>query len=154
MNRSLLLSISVIAACALTNANAADTPTRKPGLWETTIHSGTHQSVLHACVGNAAEQAKANTEALNSMKSMCSKQDVRMVDGKLVGDSVCTIGGSQATIHATTTFSGDAVAHTSERNEGTSSYSPPLFGQAKAVTITDSKWVGPCKPGQKPGMVP
>ena len=153
MNRSLLLSISVIAACASTSANAVETPTRKPGLWEVTIHTGTDQTVLRACVGNAADQAKANAEAINSTKSMCSRQDMHMVDGKLVSDTVCTIGGSHAVIHGTTAFSGDAVAHTAEHNESTSTYSPPLAGQAKTITTTDSKWVGPCSPGQKPGMV-
>ena len=153
MNRSLLLSLSVIAACAFTSANAVDAPTRKSGLWEVTTRTGTDQTVLRACVGNAAEQAKANAEALNMMKSMCTKQDLRMAAGKLISDSVCTLAGSKAIIHATTTFSGDAIAHTAEHNEGTSTYSPPLAGQSKATTVTDSKWVGSCKPGQKPGMV-
>lgn len=153
MNRSLLFSLSVIAICALTSANAVDAPARKSGLWEITTRTGTDQTVLRTCVGNATEQSKANAEALGSMKSMCSKQDLRMVDGKLISDSVCTVGGSRATIHATTTFSGDAVAHTIEHNEGTSTYSPPLAGQAKATTVTDGRWVGPCKPGQQPGMV-
>ena len=153
MKLALLLSIGVITSCAFSDANAVDAPPRKSGLWEVTTRTGAHQTVLHTCVGNAAEQVKANAEALNSMKSMCSKQDVRMVGGKLVGDSLCNLAGSTATIHATTTFSGDRFAHTAEHNEGTSTYSPPLSGQSQATTVTESKWVGSCKPGQKLGMV-
>jgi len=153
MNRFLQLSLSVIAACAFSNANAVDAPTRKAGLWEVTTRTGTQQTVLRACVGNAAEQVKANAEALNSMKSMCSKQDMRMIAGKLISDSECNLAGSKASIHATTTFSGDAVAHTAEHNEGTSTYSPPLAGQSKATTLTESKWVGPCQSGQIPGQI-
>lgn len=32
-----------------------------------------------------------------------------------------------------------------------SSYSPPLGGRSEANTLIETKWVGPCKPGQKPG---
>ncbi len=153
MNRFLQLSVGVIAACAFLNANAVDTPTRKAGLWEVTVRTGTHQTVLRTCVGNAAEQVKANAEALNAMKSMCSKQYTRMVAGKLISDSICNVAGSKASIHSTTTFSGDAVAHTAEHNEGTSTYSPPLAGQSGATTVTESKWAGPCQSGQKPGQI-
>ncbi|MCY1510598.1 hypothetical protein D9M68_449800 [compost metagenome] len=78
---------------------------------------------------------------------MCSKQDLRLEGVKLVIDSVCKIGPTTATSRAVMT--GDFSS--AYRVESKSTYSPPLMGRTEGTSVVDAKWVGPCKPGQKPG---
>lgn len=68
------------------------------------------------------------------MKQNCSKYEKREEGGKWVVDSTCTFAGTKVTGHTVTTVDGDAALHTT------------------GTTNADSRWIGACKPGQKPGM--
>ena len=46
-------------------------------------------------------------------------------------------------------FSGD----TAYRMDMLSTYNPPMMGMKEARTTVEAKWLGACKPGQKPGDV-
>lgn len=82
-------------------------------------------------------------------KEMCSKNEMSREGNKLHMHSVCKFGETRATTKGTAVFSGD----TGYRMETNSSYSPPLMGMREAKTLIEAKWLGPCKPGQKPGDV-
>jgi hypothetical protein len=34
-----------------------------------------------------------------------------------------------------------------------STYEPPMHGMRESSSLVDVKWLGPCKPGQKPGDI-
>ncbi|RIX75487.1 DUF3617 domain-containing protein [Acidovorax cavernicola] len=148
-----LFSIAV-AACLLAGpALAIDYPARKPGLWEIQTGEG-GATTAKAAPGQTIQQCidAATDKAMREMgqgmgKDMCSKQDLRLEGVKLVIDSVCKIGSSTATSRAV--MSGDFSS--AYRVESKSTYNPPLMGRTEGTSVIDAKWVGPCKPGQKPG---
>ncbi len=79
------------------------------------------------------DAARAKKDAY--MKANCSRLDTRQEGGKWVSDSTCTSpAGTTVAGHTVTTMDGDAAIHTA------------------GTTIADSNWLGPCKPGQKPGV--
>ncbi len=141
------------AACLLVGpAFAIDYPARKPGLWE--IKTGEGGASTGTAPGQTIQQCidAATDKAMREMgqgmgKDMCSKQDLRLEGVKLVIDSVCRIGPTTATSRAV--MSGDFSS--AYRMESKSTYSPPLMGRTEGTGLIEAKWVGPCKPGQKPG---
>lgn len=133
MKRYLPLSLTVILACACASANAIDPPKRKPGLWEINMQTGNFKRVTQMCVDPASE-AKSNATTAEYLKQNCSKNELRMEGGKLISDSECTFAGQKVTGHTVTTYNGENAY----RTEGT--------------TTVDAKWLGPCKPGQVPGV--
>ena len=146
---------SVAAACMVAGAIASgsafaiDYPARKPGLWEIQTGDATGKGAgqtIQQCIDAASD--KTLREMGQGMgKDLCSKQELRLESGKLVMDSVCKIGTTTATSHAV--MSGDFS--TAYRMESRSTYSPPLMGRTEGTSLMEAKWVGPCKPGQKPG---
>ena len=142
--------IAVLAICACASVSASEYPTRKPGMWEMTMHGesfpgGSSRSSL--CV-DAATEASNNATTDAYMKSNCSKFDTRKVGDSWIIDSVCTLGGTHAVTHQVTTLTSEDAYHT----DGTSTYDPPLQGKSNAVMSIDGKWLGACKPGQTPGV--
>ena len=153
MNIRLSAVVACLAAGALAMpALALDFPARKPGLWE--IRTGDGSGGKDAAAGHTMQQCidAASDKALRDMgqgmgKDLCSKQELSSDGGKLVMDSVCKIGTTTATSHAVMT--GDFSS--TYRMESKSTYSPPLMGRTEGTSVMEAKWVGPCKPGQKPG---
>ncbi|MGF6350794.1 DUF3617 domain-containing protein [Variovorax sp. W2I14] len=147
---------SVAAACMVATglgagaAFALDYPVRKPGLWEMQTSDGPGSKgspqAIQQCIDAATDKILRDM-GQGMGKDMCAKQDMRMEGGKLVIDSVCKIGQTTATSQAVMT--GDLS--TAYRLESKSTYSPPLMGRAGATTVVEARWVGPCKPDQKPG---
>ena len=145
-----VFSIAVLVSCACASVGASEYPTRKPGLWETTMQGenlpgGSRRSSL--CVDAASEASNnATTEAY--MKSNCSAFDIRKEGDAWIADSECTLAGTRITSHQVTTMHGEDAYHT----DGSSAYAPPLQGKSSATTTIDGKWLGACKPGQTPGV--
>jgi hypothetical protein len=149
MKAYVVFPITVLAICARPSIGASEYPTRKPGLWETTMQGesfpGGRRSSL--CVDAAFEASNnATTEAY--MKSSCSKFDTRKEGNTWIIDSACTLGGIHTVTHQVTNMISVDAYHT----DGTSTYDPPLQGKSKAVMTIDGKWMGACKPGQTPGV--
>ncbi len=149
------IRLSAVAACmvaAALPAFAIDFPARKPGLWE--IQTGGSGDSAGKSAGHTMQQCidAASDKALREMgqgigKDLCSKQELKLESGKLVMDSVCKIGNSTATSHAVMT--GDFSS--TYRMESKSSYNPPLMGRSEGTAVMQAKWIGPCKPDQRPG---
>ncbi|MET3497210.1 DUF3617 domain-containing protein [Variovorax boronicumulans] len=146
------IAVACMAACTIAagSAFATDYPPRKPGLWEIKTGDGTAGKAagqtIQQCIDAASDKALRDM-GQGMGKDMCARQDLRTEGGKLVMDSVCKIGTTTATSRAVMT--GDFSA--SYRMESTSTYNPPLMGRTEGSSVMEARWVGPCKPGQKPG---
>jgi hypothetical protein len=83
-------------------------------------------------------------------KQICTKQDVQKTATGYVTDSVCSVAGVSMTTHADIVGdfnSGYTLTSTSHSDKG------PTGKPLDATTKIEAKWVGDCKPGQKPGDI-
>ncbi|WJR79602.1 DUF3617 family protein [Bradyrhizobium sp. NP1] len=141
------------ACCALIGASVArgdEMPVRKAGLWEMKIVKVGSQSpdmTMQHCTDETTD--KDMTNAVSPLaKQVCSKQEVRKTATGYVSDSVCSVGGLSMTSHAEIT--GDfSSAYTVK----TSSHIDRAGSQQDNLTTIEAKWLGACKPDQKPGDV-
>ena len=133
-------------------ANAADElPIRKAGLWEIKmVRTGSPipAITMQHCT-DATTDRQMNGAAGPMAQQTCSKQDIRKTATGYVTDSVCTAAGLKITAH------GDVVG------DFNSAYTVTVVshsegGPAGARDTTskiEAKWLGACKPDQKPGDV-
>ena len=147
MRRAALALCPLLFAAGL--AGAADSPARKSGLWEMTNNmSGPQQmtTTMQQCVDEKTDKL---AEQPGDMKQNCTKNDISRSGGKVVVDSVCKFEGTTATTHAE--FSGDFGSN--YRGDIKTTYNPPMHGMKDSQMVIAAKWLGPCKPGMKPGDV-
>jgi hypothetical protein len=83
-------------------------------------------------------------------KEMCSKQDIQKTATGYVSDSVCGIAGMSITSHAEIT--GDFNSAYTVKSTAHSERGPTGVPRDSTTTI-EAKWLGACKPDQKPGDV-
>lgn len=130
-------------------AAAADMPKRKAGLWEINTQMagqpshGPIQQCIDANTDNIMQQQAAKSEF------KCSVMDMKRQGDKTLMHSVCKIEATTATTDAVISGNFDS----GYRNDMTIRYDPPMMGMATAKMTQEAKWLGPCKPGQKPGDV-
>jgi len=150
-----LVSVSravLVAGCSillLPPALGQDMPKRKPGLWQQTVTMsgpGMPPQTMSMCTDEKtdsliSEQAGANKN--------CSQQSVRRQGSAYVVDAVCKDGST--TVRTQGTFTGDFTARYS--GDLRTTFDPPMHGMKEMNQKIDARWVGPCKPGQKPGDV-
>lgn len=150
--QSRLCLFAVIAAVSFlvaATAHAADIGRRKAGLWEI------HTSVPGMPDGGMRMQQCADGKTDDIMQQgmagaadmKCSRQDIKREGGRMIVDSVCRMGTTTATTRAVFTGSFDS----NYRAEIKSTYEPPVMGMKEGTVVLQAKWLGPCKPGQKPG---
>ena len=75
--------------------------------------------------------------------------DVSRGAGKVTIHSLCKLEGTTATTDAV--ISGDFDS--SYRNDMQIRYNPPQHGMSEMKMTQEARWIGPCKPGQKPGDI-
>ncbi len=128
----------------------AGTPQRKPGLWEIKMQvPGMPQPMLsQQCIDEKTDDLM-HSQGPDRSRQQCRRNTMRRVGDKVIVESVCTIDGSTATTSAV--FSGDFSRH--YRGEISATFSPPLDGMKSSKQTLEAKWLGPCRPGQKPGDV-
>lgn len=139
-----------LALSATAFAAPKDMPSRKPGLWETKMQvPGMPQPMLsQQCIDEKTDdlmQQRGQAQA----KQQCSKNTMRKDGDKVIVESVCKFDGTTAT--TTAIFSGDFTR--SYRGEINTTYAPPMHGMKSSKQTLEAKWLGACKPGQKPGDV-
>jgi hypothetical protein len=138
-DRSLLLALTVLVASA--PAYAADFPTRKDGVWETTMTmNGGEPMVQKMCFTPEVEKKVQATKA-----EACSRYEVRQEGASWIVDSTCSVLGKVVTGRVVTT--GDFTSRiradvTSTGADGT-----------KSTMTLDSRWLRPCGPNDKPGAI-
>lgn len=142
MRSHAMLPLAALMIGAFASASASEFPVQKPGLWETT-ETGDNARHLSTCVGDAAAQAKTFAQIEAMQNKNCSKHEMRKVGDKWIGDSVCNYYpvGTHIINHMVSTVSENAT-HT----DLSTTYEP---SGKKGHETLDSKWVGPCKPGEK-----
>ena len=150
MKSRIAFLIAALSLGSVVSATALELPEQKPGLWQTTMKGekvpGGSRS-YNMCL-DAASLADAKASADAHLKNDCSKSDVHMQGSTWISESTCTFSGTHVVGHTETTYSGDNAFHT----EVTSSSDSPKHGKTTSVMTVDSKYLGPCAPGQKPGV--
>jgi hypothetical protein len=145
------LAASLAALLLAASVRAEDLPERKPGLWEMKIArngSGLPEMTMQHCT-DATTDKDMNNVVSPMAKQVCSRQDVQKTATGYVADSVCSIAGGTMTSHAEITGdfnSAYAIVTTSHTDKGPTNL-------RDLTTHIDAKWLGDCKPGQKPGDI-
>jgi hypothetical protein len=150
-----LLSLS-LSGCALASfavtAIATELPLRKAGLWEMKVvktGSKLPDMTMQHCTDPTTDKEMSNLVSPLA-KQICTKQDVVKTASGYVSDSVCTVSGVSMTTHADIVGdfdSGYTVTSKSHTDKG------PNGAPLDTVTTIEAKWVGACKPDQKPGDI-
>lgn len=131
---------AIIAGFALAPAFAADFPTRKPGIWETTMSmNGGAPFTNRMCFSPEVEK-----KALETTAAACSRYEVHREGPAWVIDSSCEIGAKVTTGRVVTTGDFTSRIHAEVASESE--------GKKTAMTI-DAKWLRECGPNEKPGAI-
>ncbi|MBI3147280.1 MAG: DUF3617 family protein [Betaproteobacteria bacterium] len=139
-----ILALSLLGAAA---APAFEMPARKPGLWQMSTQSGNNPANVSTLCIDASVGQEMMQMGSAMQKQMCSKHDLTRDGHRVHMHSVCKFGETTAITKGTAVFSGD----TAYRMDMLSTYAPPMMGMKEAKTVLEAKWLGACKPGQKPG---
>jgi hypothetical protein len=102
-------------------------------------------TTMQQCIDQSTDDLMKNNMA-GMEKPSCSKNEMRRDGDKIVSESVCKVGASTATTRAVL----PAISTPAYKADIKSTYEPPLHGMKESTTVIDAKWVGACKPGQKP----
>jgi hypothetical protein len=135
-------------------ASAADVPKRKSGLWEvntqmTGMPAGMPgQGPMQMCIDQASDNVM-NGRSDPRAKADCPVMEVRPGAGKVTVHSVCRHGATTATTDAVITGDFDK----SYRSDMVTRFNPPQNGMKEMKMTQEARWLGPCKPGQKPGDI-
>jgi hypothetical protein len=149
---SLSLGWCLLSALPAFSAAADELPTRKPGLWEMKmVRTGgpLPEMTMQHCTDLTTDK-DMNNSVSPLAKQMCSKQDIRKTATGFVSDSVCSVSGIAVTSHAEIAgdFNSAYTVKTTSHSEGGPS------GMPRDTTMTlEAKWLGACKPDQKPGDI-
>jgi len=146
---ALSIAVAAVALTLAASAIAQGTPKRKPGLWQQSItHSapGLPPSSMSVCTDEKTDDLMAKQAG---GAERCTQQSARQQGNTFVVEAVCKDGAS--TIRTRGVFSGDFSTRYS--GELRSTFDPPMHGMKEITQKLDARWVGPCKPGQKPGDV-
>jgi hypothetical protein len=145
------LGAALLAALPAPGARADELPLRKPGLWEMKIaKSGSvlPEMTMQHCTDEATDK-QMSTAFSPAAKEACSKRDIVKTATGYVSDSVCGTGGVSMASHSE--IVGD---FNSAYTVKSTVHSDKGAGGVHDVTSTiEAKWLGPCKPDQKPGDI-
>ena len=149
---SLCLGCCLLAWLPASGARADELPQRKPGLWEMKMvktGSPLPSMTMQHCSDETTD--KEMITAFSPMqKEICAKRDIQKTDTGYVTDSVCSVGGLAMTSHSEIVgdFNSAYTVKTTAHTEG----GPAAVPRDMTSTI-EAKWLGACKPDQKPGDI-
>lgn len=146
--RAAAAALILAGALASTQAPAQDLPKRKPGLWQhnvTTIGAPMPPQSMQMCTDERMDKMLSD----RADGQRCSQQTVRRDGNAVVVEAVCT--QQNTTIRTKGRFSGDF--NSSYSGEMHSTFDPPMHGMKESRQKIEARWLGPCKPGQKPGDI-
>ncbi len=145
---SAVVLLALVPAC---EAGAVELPIRKAGLWEMKVlrtGSPVPDMTMQHCTDATTD--KQMSTSFSPSKDICSKQDIQKTATGYVSDSICGVAGMTITSHAEITGdfnSAYTVKSTSHSERGPSSV------PRDSTTMIEAKWLGACKPDQKPGDI-
>lgn len=152
MRRLLSIMLSGCALAMTVPAGAEELPVRKAGLWEMKIVKTGSQLpdlTMQHCTDPTTDKEMSDSVSPLA-KQICSKRDIQKTATGYVSDSVCTVAGVAMTTHADIVGdfnSGYTVTSTSHSDKG------PTGKPLDTITKIEAKYVGACKPDQKPGDI-
>src|SRR4030081_2880596 len=142
----------LLALLPVAEAGAVEMPVRKAGLWEMKMlrtGSPAPDMTMQHCTDETTDK-EMNSTFSPMAKDACSRNDIQKTATGYVADSVCSIGGMSMTSHSETTGdfnSAYTVKSTSHTQGG------PAGVPRDSTTTLEAKWLGACKPDQKPGDI-
>ena len=147
--RIFLSLIALAAACVSGSSLASDLPKRKPGLWEISmnVEGAPNMGPMQQCIDQNTDNLMQ--QQAKQGKSECSVMDVKPSGSKVTIHTVCKLEGTTVTTDGV--FEGSF--ETSYKGTMKSRFNPPMHGMSESNMTQEARWVGPCKPGQKPGDV-
>ena len=155
MTRQLLSfgsALGLLALLPVGTAGAVELPVRKAGLWEMKVlraGSPSPEMTMQQCTDETTD--KDMSTAMSPMgKEMCSKQDIQKTATGFVTDSVCGIAGVSIKSRAEITgdFNSAYTVKSTSQSEG-----GPAGAPRENTTVIEAKWLGACKPDQRPGDI-
>ena len=155
MSRQLLavcLGCCLLASLPASEAAAVEVPVRKAGLWEMKIvRTGTQlpEMSMQHCTDEATDR-DMNTGMAPAAKDVCTKNDLQKTATGYVADSACNIGGASITSHSE--IAGDFNSAYTVKTTAHTENGPAVVPRDSTTTI-EAKWLGACKPDQKPGDI-
>jgi hypothetical protein len=144
------LLASLICALPAMDAGAAELPMRRAGLWETKmLNTGSpipSMKVQH-CIDEATDK-QMSTAFSPISKEVCSRIDVRQTATGYATDSTCTVEAASMTSHSDIIGDFNSAYRVRTVSQGKAGSAGASHG---STTTIEAKWLGACKPGQKPG---
>jgi Protein of unknown function (DUF3617) len=146
------LALCLQAAVPAGSAQADELPIRKAGLWEIKmVRTGSQlpEMTMQHCTDSTTDR-DMNNMVSPMAKQICSKQDIQKTATGYVSESLCSVGGVSIASHSE--INGDfnsAYTVTTTSHSDLGSKGAPR----DTVTKIEAKWVGACKPDQKPGDI-
>jgi hypothetical protein len=144
---ALPLALLVFATAA--DGAGSEAPKRRPGLWQQTVTTTGVAIPPQSMSMCTDEKTDALVAARAGESKDCQQQSVRREGATVVVEAVCRSGNTTIRTHGR--FDGDFT--TRYAGELRSTFEPPMRGMREMLQRIEARWVGPCKPGQKPGDV-
>jgi len=152
----MIKSRATIAVClgiwtvAAVGAGTPDAPKRKPGLWQQTVTTSSGPGMPPQTMSMCTDEKTDNLIADQAGASeRCTQQSVKRQGNAFVVEAICKDGTTTVRTHGT--FTGDFTSRYS--GDMRTTFEPPMQGMKEMTQKIDARWLGPCKPGQKPGDV-
>lgn len=142
------LLVALLFAATAASAAGVDLPKRKPGLWEvvTAQAGGPPGPKAQLCIDEKTDDL---AQQLAAGAVSCSRQDIRRDGERFISESTCRIADSTATTRMV--FSGQFDS--AYEVDIDAKYAPPLMGMTEGRSTVRARWLGPCRPGQRPGDI-
>ena len=149
---SATLGFCLLAIVLAGSARADELPIRKAGLWEMKMvktGSPLPEMAMQHCTDETTDKQMHNMVSPMAQQ-VCSKQDVHKTSTGYVSDSVCSVAGVSVSSHSeiagdfNSAYTVTTTSHSELGNKGT---------PRDTVTRIEAKWLGACKPDQKPGDI-
>jgi hypothetical protein len=149
---SVSLGTCLLGLLPALEAGAVEMPLRKAGLWEMKMlrtDSPAPDMTMQHCTDETTDKEMSTTFSPMA-KEVCSKNDIQKTATGYVADSVCSIGGMSMTSHSETSgdFNSAYTVKTTSHTQG-----GPAGVPRDSTTTIEAKWLGACKPDQKPGDI-
>lgn len=149
----LFVPVLALGAVFVSSAAAQEIPTRRAGLWEVTIsHEGrnTPPQTMQQCT-DAETDKLMNAFGGDISADLCSKQEIKKSGATIVINAVCQIGPMKSTSQSVVTgdFNSNYTVKVTSKLEGVPAAAQGIGG----TTTIQARWVGACKPDQRPGDI-
>ncbi len=143
------VTVFTMLVASASAAGLSEAPKRKPGLWQQTLSTsgvGMPPQTMSMCTD---EKTDSLLESQATGSARCTQQSIRRQGNSVIVEAVCKDGATTVRTHGV--FTGDFMSRYT--GELRSTFDPPMQGMKEVTQKIEARWVGPCKPGQKPGDV-